>query len=215
MIRILIVDDHEIMRQGLVSLFEREADFEVVGEAGDGEEALVKVAELDPDVVLLDIKMPKIDGLSAAALIHERHPQTKTIILTAVEDDEEVFEAIESGIDGYLLKSASSAELMWAVRVVNEGEKYLHPLVTRKVMDRISNRPEVVGERQPQLTERELKVLKLMAQGYKNREIASKLFLGEETVKSHVSNILNKLEQTDRVQAVFYALRNGLIKIEE
>lgn len=204
------------MRKGLAAVFENEDDFDVVGEAGDGSEAIVLAAELNPEVILMDIKMPTMNGIASAAEIKKTHPRMKVIILTAVEDEREVFEAIESGIDGYLLKSASSDELTHAIRVVLEDEKYLHPLVARKVMDNISHPADPsVKDGRHRLTDREQKVLRLMAQGYKNREIAAKLFLGEETVKSHVSNILSKLEQADRVQAVFYALRNGLIKLKE
>ncbi|HEX21056.1 MAG TPA: response regulator transcription factor [Actinobacteria bacterium] len=216
-ISVLIVDNHEIMRQGLISVFEQEDEIEVIGEANNGEDALTGAAELSPDIILMDIKMPKMDGIAATELIKHRYPEIKIIILTAIDSEGDIFKAIEAGVDGYIVKDASSTEIIRATKLVASGDKYLHPSAVRKVMEEIKS-PAGAGENDLNglhLTERELSVLELMAKGYKNRAIAAQLFLGEETVKTHVSNILNKLKQPDRVQAVFYALRCGLIKINK
>lgn len=214
MIRVLIVDDHEIMRKGLCLVFEYEDDFELVGEACDADDAIAKAEETRPDVVLMDIRMPGKNGIEASKEIREIVPGAKIMVLTAVDDEEDIFSAIESGVDGYMLKSVGGEQLAEAVRLIAAGQSYLHPSIARKVMERLSHKPPVGPPKAQMLTAKESLVLKLMAEGFKNKEIAGKLFLSEETVKSHVSHILAKLNQTDRMQAVLYALRHNLVALE-
>lgn len=217
-IRVLIVDDHEIMRQGLVSVFEQDEEVEIIGEAGDGEEALNKAEKLKPDIILMDIRMPKVDGITAAGLIKNKYPDIKVIMLTAIEDESDIFKAIEAGIEGYVLKYAAASEIIKVVKLVAGGAKYLDPLAAGKVMEEIKPPIGVQEKNIPnyaRLTERELSVLKLMAKGFKNRDIATQLMLGEETVKTHVSHLLRKLGQPNRIQAVLFALRQGLITIND
>jgi len=217
-ISLLIVDDHEIMRQGLVSVFEQDDAIEIIGDAVNGEEALKKAGELRPDIILMDIRMPKVDGIAATGLIKNKYPAIRIIMLTAIEDDHDIFKAIEAGIDGYILKDASGCQIIKVIKLVAGGAKYLDPLAARKVMDEIKSPAEAREKAESRgfhLTEREVSVLRLMAKGYKNRRIAAQLFLGEETVKTHVSNILSKLDQPNRAQAVFFALRQGLISIDD
>lgn len=214
MLRLLVVDDHEIMRKGLVSIFSVENDCEIVGEAAGAEEAFGLIEELSPDIVLMDIRMPGLDGIKATLIIRDKYPDVKVIALTAVNEEEEVIEIVENGVHGYILKSTSPVELVKAVRAVAAGDSYLHPQIARMVMERMRNLAPAADGAQSLLTLRETRVLHLMAEGYKNREIADKLFLSEETVKTHVSNILAKLNQTDRVQAVLHAIRQKVLRIE-
>lgn len=214
MIKVLVVDDHEIMRKGLSLVFELDDDFELVGEACDGEEACQKVEETNPDVILMDLRMPRKNGIQASREIKRRWPQAKIMVLTAVDDEDDIAVAIESGVDGYILKNVSGDELTNAVRVIAGGQSYLHPLVARKALGKSTGCPVCREKAAQQLTVRESRVLRLMAEGFKNKEIAAKLYLSEETVKSHVSHILTKLEQTDRMQAVLYALRHNLVCLD-
>lgn len=217
-IRVLIVDDHEILRQGLVSVFEQDEEIGIIGAAGDGEEALNKAGKLKPDIILMDIRMPNVDGITAAGLIKNKYPDIKVIMLTAIEDESGIFKAIEAGIEGYVLKYAAASEIIKVVKLVAGGAKYLDPLAAGKVMEEIKSPIGVQEKAIPnysRLTERELSVLKLMAKGFKNRDIATQLMLGEETVKTHVSHLLNKLGQPNRIQAVLFALRQGLITIDD
>ena len=214
MIKVLVVDDHEIMRKGLSLVFELDDDFELVGEACDGDEACQKVEETRPDVILMDLRMPRKNGIQASREIKRRWPQAKIMVLTAVDDEDDIIVAIEAGVDGYILKNVSGDELTDAVRLVAGGQSYLHPLVARKAMGRLAGGHVCREKTDQRLTIRESRVLRLMAEGFKNKEIAAKLYLSEETVKSHVSHILNKLEQTDRMQAVLYALRHDLVSLE-
>ena len=213
MIKVLVVDDHEIMRKGLSLVFELEEDFELVGEACDGEEAVAKARTACPDVILMDIRMPRKNGIQAAREIKRRQPEAKIIVLTAADDEDDIVNAIQSGVDGYILKNVSGDELTEAVRAVAAGQSYLHPAVARKALAALG-RNEPTGAGPAVLTPRESLVLRLMAEGYKNKDMAAKLFLSEETVKSHVSHILTKLDQTDRMQAVLYALRHNLVALE-
>jgi DNA-binding NarL/FixJ family response regulator len=213
-ITIMIVDDHEIMRRGLSLVLEPESEFSLVGEACDGEEAYEKAIELRPDVILMDVRMPKMNGIEAARQIKHSRPATKIIMLTALEEDEEIFDALNSGVDGYILKDMSSEGLKEAVWSVRNGVSYLQPQVARRVMERLSKKPALRTPSNYGLTERELIILKLMAAGLKNKEIAEELFISEETVKSHVSHVLQKLGQQDRMRAVLYAIRNKLVSIE-
>jgi DNA-binding NarL/FixJ family response regulator len=214
LIKVLVVDDHEIIRKGLSLVFELEDDFDLVGEARDGDEALEKVRALGPDVVLMDIKMPGKNGLQATKEIKESFEKIKIIALTALEQEDDILIALRAGVDGYVLKNIDSEELAKAVRQVAAGRSYLHPAVARRVIGKLGARrgKEACARA---LTPSESLVLRLMAEGQKNKEIAAKLFVSEETVKSHVSHILAKLEQTDRIQAVLYALRHNLVSLEE
>ena len=214
MLRILVVDDHEIMRKGLVSIFGVEKDCEIVGEAAGADEAFGLIEKLAPDIVLMDIRMPGIDGSKATTMIRGRYPEVKVIALTAVDDEDQVIEIIENGVHGYILKSTSPTELVRAVRDVAGGDSYLHPQIARTVMERMRSVPPTGDTPSTLLSSREVRVLHLMAEGCKNREIADKLFLSEETVKTHVSNILTKLGQADRVQAVLYAIRQKILRLE-
>lgn len=212
MIDILIVDDHEIMRKGLNSVFKRDKEFRVVGEAKNGSEALSLLETASPDLVVMDIKMPDESGVEVAKVIKKTYPDIKIAMLSAFCDMQTVEDAIKADVDGYLLKETSSDDLVKALKVIHSGEKYLHPIAAKKMMNSISHQANKDKEIDHNLTERELKVLQLITEGYKNREIAAKLFLGEETVKTHVSNILCKLNCSDRTQAALYAIRHGLVE---
>ena len=209
-IGILIADDHPVVRQGLRTFLETQDGLEVVGEASDGAEAAELAQQLLPDVVLMDLVMPGLDGVEATRRIRELSPSTKVIVLTSFDEDEKVFPSVKAGAAGYLLKDVRPQELAEAVRRVHAGEALLAPSVAAKLMQ------EVAGERQPVsgLTERELEVLRLIARGLPNKLIAQELVVSETTVKTHVSNILAKLHLTDRTQAALYAVREGLAELE-
>jgi len=209
-IGILIADDHPVVRQGLRTFLETQDGLEVVGEASDGAEAAELAQQLLPDVVLMDLVMPGLDGVEATRRIRELSPSTKVIVLTSFDEDEKVFPSVKAGAAGYLLKDVRPQELAEAVRRVHAGEALLAPSVAAKLMQ------EVAGERQPVsgLTERELEVLRLIARGLPNKLIAQELVVSEKTVKTHVSNILAKLHLTDRTQAALYAVREGLAELE-
>ena len=209
-IGILIADDHPVVRQGLRTFLETQDGLEVVGEASDGAEAAELAQRLLPDVVLMDLVMPGLDGVEATRRIREISPSTKVIVLTSFDEDEKVFPSVKAGAAGYLLKDVRPQELAEAVRRVHAGEALLAPSVAAKLMQ------EVAGERQPVsgLTERELEVLRLIARGLPNKLIAQELVVSEKTVKTHVSNILAKLHLTDRTQAALYAVREGLAELE-
>lgn len=214
-IRILLVDDQKLMREGLRVLLEMEPDLEVVGEAGDGEAALAAYAEHQPDVVLMDIRMPGMDGVEATRRLRERWPEARVIILTTFDDDEYVFEGLRAGALGYLLKDVSGHELAEAVRTVAAGGALIEPSVARKVLAEFARlappaRPPDAGLPEP-LTEREREILQLLAQGLSNREIAQRLFLAEGTVKNYVTRILGKLGVRDRTQAALRARELGLL----
>jgi len=215
LIRVLVVDDHEIMRRGLSLVFELEDGFDLVGEAYDGEDAVEKVRETRPDVVLMDIRMPRKNGIQASKEIKRHWPETKIMVLSAVDEEDEIIAAIQGGIDGYMLKNTSSDELTEAVRVVAGGQLYLHPTVARKAMGKLGQGEHPSAPVGALLTARESRVLYLMAKGQRNKEIAATLYLSEETVKSHVSHILTKLEQADRMGAVLYGLRHKLIYLDD
>ena len=215
MIRVVLADDQELVRAGFRLILEGEEDLEVVGEAADGEEAIELTRRLQPDLVLMDIQMPKLDGLAATRRICEDAGiRSRVVILTTFEQDDYIFEALRSGASGFLLKNAPPEELVRAVRTVAGGEALLAPSVTRRVIEEYHHRPARPrnDRRLDQLTERELEVLRLLATGRSNAEIAAELYLGEGTIKTHVSHLLAKLELRDRVQAVVFAYENGLVE---
>lgn len=213
-IRILIVDDHAVVRRGLVGLIASEPGMKVVGEAVDGLEAVEKTRTLLPDIVLLDLKMPRMDGLEAIAEIKSRDPEARILVLTSFDEDDQVFPALKTGALGYLLKDSTPQELLQGIRRVYEGESSLDPAIARKLVRELRepSEPEPVQEL---LTEREMQVLRLVAQGLTNQEIAARLFISERTVRNYVSNILGKLHLANRVQATLYALREGWVRLED
>jgi DNA-binding NarL/FixJ family response regulator len=214
-VRLVIADDQQLVRAGLRMILEQEPDIEVAGEASDGVEALELARKIRPDVLLMDIRMPRMDGLEATrTLLAQAGIATRVLILTTFEIDEYVFESIRSGASGFLLKTAPPSELVHAVRVVAAGEALLSPSITRRLISefgKVSRRPAAGPPELATLTEREKEVLVLVAAGLSNGEIASRLFLGEATVKTHVGRVLDKLGLRDRVQAVVYAYEHGLV----
>jgi NarL family two-component system response regulator LiaR len=207
-IRVLIVDDHGVVREGLRAYLELEPDIQVVGEAKDGLEAVRRAAELEPDVVLMDLVMPNMDGVDATSRIKQQQPATHVIILTSFLDDERVVPAIRAGATSYLLKDVAATDLARAIRGARAGQAQLHPEVARRLMQQVTTprKPDAGA----QLTDREREVLRLLADGRSNKEIARSLVVSERTVKGHVSNILGKLGLQDRTQAALFAVRNGL-----
>ena len=214
-IRIAIVDDQGMVRAGFRSLLADEPDLEVVGEASNREDAEALVSELLPDVTLMDIRMPVLDGLAATRELVSRGVATRVLVLTTFDLDEYVFEALRAGASGFLLKDAPAEELAAAIRVVAAGDSLLAPGVTRRVIDafveRPGPRPQAADSRLPDLTPRELEVLGLLARGMSNQDIGSTLFVSEGTTKTHVSNVLTKLGLRDRVQALIYAYETGVV----
>jgi two-component system, NarL family, response regulator LiaR len=213
-IRVLIADDHSIVRRGVRALLATEADIEVVGEAENGREAVTMAEELRPDVILMDLVMPEMDGIEATRLIATRQPASRILVLTSFSTDDKVFPAIKAGALGYLLKDSGPDELVRAVRQVSKGEASLHPAIARKVLQELAH-PAGHQPTQDPLTERELEVLKLVAQGMDNQEIADRLVITEATARTHVSNILSKLHLASRTQAALYALREGLATLDD
>jgi len=213
-IRVLVVDDQALFREGLRTLLEFREDLEVVGEAANGEEALFMTARLRPQVVLMDLRMPVLDGVEATRRLKESHPECKVIALTTFDDDETVFDGLRAGAVGYLLKDVPSDTLVEAIRATVRGESFLHPSVAKKVVaefTRLSNRSAAQAALDEPLSEREREILVLLAGGFSNKEIAGRLFLAEGTVKNHITNILGKLEVRDRTQAALKARELGLI----
>lgn len=210
-IRLLIADDHPVVREGLRGLLSTKPGFEVIGEAEDGQEAVLQSERLQPDVILMDLKMPRQDGVAAIKAIKAGNPEAKILILTSFTEDRQLFAALEAGALGCLLKDSSPQELIRAIRDVHQGELTLHPVVARKMLDR---RPQDAPADTP-LTERELEVLKLLAQGLDNHQIGAQLVISQPTVRSHVTNILNKLNLDNRTQAALYALRHNLASLDD
>lgn len=208
-VRLLIADDHPVVRQGLRAFLETQPEVEILGEAVDGEDAVRQVERLLPDVVLMDVVMPKIDGIEAIRRIREISPTTQAIVLTSFADDDKIVAAVRAGAAGYLLKDASPQELIGAIRAVARGEALLAPSVAARLMRELSRPSEDPAA--SILTARELEVLRLIASGRSNKEIALDLVLSEKTVKTHVSNILAKLHLADRTQAALYAVRQRLV----
>ncbi|OIO95581.1 MAG: DNA-binding response regulator [Anaerolineae bacterium CG2_30_64_16] len=212
-IRVLIVDDHAIVRKGICALLSEADGFEVVGEAGNGQEAVLAAQEIQPDVILMDLLMPGMDGIEATRQITNRQPKARILVLTSFAADNKVFPAIKAGAAGYLLKDSSPEELVRAIRQVQRGEPSLHPTIARKLLQEIA-RP---AEQQPApeaLTAREMEVLRLIAQGLSNQEIADRIAVSEPTVRAHVSRILGKLHLASRTQAALYAVREGLTETD-
>jgi len=212
--RIPIADDQALVRGGLRMILDAQPDLEVVGEAADGREALQRARELAPDVVLMDVRMPELDGLEATHRLLEREPTPKVVVLTTFDLDDYVYEAIRAGANGFLLKSAPPQQLVAGIRTVMAGDALLAPEITRRLLDRfVARRPRATGIPPDfaDLSPRELEVLSLIADGRSNAEIAADLFVSEATVKTHVTHILNKLRLRDRVQAVALAYRTGLM----
>ncbi len=211
-IKVLIVDDHQVVRQGLRTFLELLEDISVIGEAEDGKQAVEMVGTLKPDVVLMDIVMPRMDGITATQQVCALGLSTKVIALTSFSEDDKVFPAIQAGAASYLLKDVSPDDLAEAIRAVHRGEARLHPDITRKLMEQISLARNAPRDRSiDELTEREMEVLRLVARGCNNREIAQELFISEKTVKTHISNILGKLNLDQRTQLVIYAIKNKLV----
>lgn len=214
-IKVLLTDDHVMVREGTREFIQREPDMEVVGEASDGEEAIKLASELQPDVVVMDIAMPKLNGIEATKRIKELYPSIAVLILTAYDYDQYIFALLEAGAAGYLLKGVRVHELIDAIRAVYAGESVLHPVIARRVIDRlISPTPTETGATEP-LSERETEVLKLAAQGISNKDIAEHLFLSPRTVQAHLGNIFNKLGVASRTEAILYGLRRGWLTLED
>jgi NarL family two-component system response regulator LiaR len=213
-IRILVTDDHVVVRQGIRALLATEPDIEVVGEAENGMEAVAETERLQPDVILMDLVMPEMDGIEAIRHITARQPEARILVLTSFAADDKVFPAIKAGALGYLLKDSGPEELVSAIHQVYRGESSLHPAVARKLLQELSHPPKQPPTPEP-LTEREVEVLKLVAQGQSNQEIAEELVISEATARTHVSNILRKLHLASRTQAALYALREGLASLED
>ena len=209
MIRVLIVDDHAIVRKGIRALLSESGGFEIVGEAADGREAVAAAAETQPDVILMDLLMPGMDGIEATLRITAQRPGARILVLTSFAADNKLFPAIKAGALGYLLKDSSPEDLLRAIRQVHRGEPALHPTIARKLLQEIAQ-PVDLPPAPEALTARELAVLRLIAQGLSNQEIADQLSVSEPTVRTHVSRILGKLHLASRTQAALYAVREGL-----
>ena len=212
-IRILIVDDHAIVREGQRALIDTEPGMEVAGEAADGVEAVDMAHRLQPDVILLDLLMPRKDGIEAIEEIKAENPEARILVLTSFTEDERVYAAVRAGAMGYLLKDPSPREILTAIRQVYRGEMSMHPSIANKLMRELQRTSNLPPTDEP-LTAREEEVLKLVAQGLPNQEIAERLVISERTVRTHVTNILSKLHLANRTQAALYALREGLADLE-
>ncbi|BAY09959.1 response regulator [Calothrix sp. NIES-2098] len=203
-IRVLIVDDHAIVRKGLATIINRDPEMTAIAQAEDGQQAIEAFREYQPDVTLMDLRMPKMGGVEAIMAICAEFKQARIAVLTTYDGDEDIYRGLQAGAQGYLLKDAKVGELMNAIRAIHHGQKYIPPEVGAKLLQRISN---------PELSERELEVLRLMAQGMGNQEIGTALIIGESTVKSHVNRILSKLGVSDRTQAVITAVKRGIVNL--
>jgi len=216
-IKILIADDHAVVREGTRRILEQEEDLEVVAEAGDGEEAVRQATRLKPDVAIIDVAMPKLDGIEATKQIKSACPTITVLILSAYDDDQFVFSLLEAGAAGYLLKSVRGSELVDAVRAVQAGESVLHPSIARKVLNRFARISGEPKEKEPTevLSEREMDVLRLVTKGLSNKDIAEELCLSIRTVQGHLGNIFNKLQVGSRTEAVVRALKEGWVALDD
>jgi NarL family two-component system response regulator LiaR len=214
LIRVLIVDDHAVVRKGIRALLGTEEDIQVVGEARNGQEATEQVQTLRPDVILLDLSMPRMDGIEVTRKVVEENPEARILVLTSFAGDDKVFPAIKAGALGYLLKDTGPQELVRAIRQVHRGESSLSPSIARKVLQEIAGSQDRPLATDP-LTDREVEVLRVLAQGKSNQQIANELVISEATVRTHVSNILSKLRLASRTQAALYALRAGLASLDD
>ena len=216
-IRIIIADDHKVVREGTRELLQKENDLDVVGEAGDGEETVKLVEKLKPDVAIVDIAMPRLNGIEATKQIKAISPSTAVLILTGYDYDQYVFALLEAGAAGYLLKDVRGQEVIEAVRAVHAGESVLHPVVARKALDHFvrSEKNKSKGVQFPVLTDREIEVLRSVARGQGNKEIAQDLNLSVRTIQAHLGNIFNKLNVSSRIEAVRSGLKNGLLTLED
>ena len=217
-LKVIIVDDHALFRRGLEMVLENETDIEVVGEAHDGQQAVDKTSELMPDVVLMDVRMPRRSGIEATQRIKELMPHVKIVVLTNSDEEADLYEAIKAGASGYLLKEISSEEVADAIRSVVQGHSRISPAMASKLLTEFQAMSKRTDDRQtlapPKLTERELQILRLVAKGLGNRDIAQQLFISENTVKNHIRNILEKLQLHSRMEAVIYAVREKLFDIK-
>jgi len=215
-IRVVIADDHALVREGTRQILEDQPGLAVVGEAADGEEAVALASRLRPDVVLMDIAMPRLNGIEATRLIKQASPSTSVLVLTAYDDDQYIYALLDAGAAGYLLKNVRGDELAQAVRAVAEGESVLHPAIASKVFKRYTSPGQASGQEEMEpLTERESEVLAMAAKGLSNKMIARDLNLSDRTVQVHLSNIFGKLGVASRTEAVITALRRGLLRLEE
>ncbi len=214
-VRVLVVDDQELFRRGLIMLLSGDTDIEVVGEAADGISATDLAVTTAPDVILLDVRMPRRSGVEACRAIKEAVPSAKIIMLTVSDEEADLYESVKNGASGYLLKDSSIEEVAQAIRVVNEGQSLISPSMAVKLIDEFKQMSKPERETGPalRLTERELEVLRLVAKGLNNREVAKQLFISENTVKNHVRNILEKLQLHSRMEAVMYAMREKLLDL--
>ena len=212
-IRVLIVDDHTIVRKGIRALLAEIAGIEVVGEAADGQEAVAQADSLRPDVILMDLAMPNMDGIEATRQIKISQPESRILVMTSFATDDKVLPAIKAGALGYLLKESAPEDLVQAIQQIHRGESSLHPTIARKVLQEITHPSDRPPTPDP-LTKREAEVLLLVAQGLSNQDIARRLNISDPTVRSHVSNILSKLHLATRIQAALYALREGLVSLD-
>jgi NarL family two-component system response regulator LiaR len=213
LIKVLFVDDHEMVRIGVSAYLSAQSDIEVIGEADNGLKAVELAMELRPDIILMDLVMPEMDGIEATKRIIEKWPEAKIIIVTSFLDDEKVYPALEAGATSYMLKTSKASEIARAVRSTFQGQSVLEPEVTGKMMEKL-RRPKIT-QLHDQLTNREMEILLLMTQGKTNQEIADELYIALKTAKVHVSNILSKLDVQDRTQAVIYAFKHSLVQEEE
>jgi NarL family two-component system response regulator LiaR len=212
-IRVLIVDDHTMVRKGICALLAEIEGIEVVGEADNGQEAVAQAERLRPDVILMDLAMPKMDGIEATRQIRANQPESRILVMTSFAADDKVFPAIKAGALGYLLKESAPEDLVQAIRQIHGGESWLHPTIARKVLQEIA-RPSDRPPTPDPLTEREAEVLRLVAQGLSNQDIARKLNISDPTVRTHVSSIMGKLRLATRIKAALYALREGLVSLD-
>lgn len=216
-IKVLIADDHAVVREGTRQILEQEPDIQVLAEAADGDEAVRLASSTQPDVVIMDVSMPKVDGISATKQIKTQHPKIAVLVLSAYDDDQFVFSLLEAGAAGYLLKSVRGQELVEAIRAVHAGESVLHPAVARKVLNHFVPATGKSSRQRPAevLSERELDVLRLASQGLSNQDIADKLILSLRTVQAHFSHIFNKLQVSSRTEAVVRALKEGWVTLDD